>query len=191
MEQTDEYLVNQCIKGNSRAWACLVKRYRRLIYHFPSKAGLSSEDCDEVFQETLLSFYKQLDRITNLENLSFWISKVAQRSTWKAVNRNLKYADLSDNYDVADPSQIPEGDLELKHQQMKMRLALSELNEKCRQLLIALFYESDENDYKKISEELGIAMGSIGPTRNRCLAKFKKILEKHGISEENVSNWVS
>ncbi len=190
-EKTDAYLVKQCLSGNSRAWACLMNRYKRLIYHFPARAGLSGEDCDEVFQETVLAFYKQLGRIERVDDLSFWFSKVARRNTWKAANRNLKYAELPATYDVSDPGLIPEEDLELKIQQFKIRRGLNQMNKRCRDLLWALFFETGESDYKRIAKEMGIAMGSIGPTRNRCLAKFKKILEKMGIDEKNVSKWLS
>ncbi len=190
-EKTDAYLVKQCLSGNSRAWASLMDRYKRLIYHFPARAGLSSEDCDEVFQETVLAFYKQLDRIERVDDLSYWLSKVAQRNTWKAINRNLKYAELPATYDVADPGLIAEEDLELKIQQFKIRRGLNQMNKRCRDLLWSLFFETKDSDYKKIAKELGIAMGSIGPTRNRCLAKLKKILEKMGIDEKNVSKWLS
>lgn len=190
MEKSDAFLVKQCLAGNNRAWACLVNRYKRLIYHFPSKEGLAAEDCDEVFQETLVAFYKQMERISQTDDLSFWLSKVAQRTTWRVVNRNLKYVDLSENYDVEDPSQIPERDAEQKVQQFKIRQGLKMLNAKCHDLLHALFYQADEREYKDIAESLGIAIGSIGPTRNRCLAKFKKILANLGVDEKNVSKWL-
>lgn len=190
MDETDEYLVKQCQQGNERAWASLVHRYKRLIYHFPSQARLSSEDCDEVFQDTLMAFYRQLDRIEKTTDLSHWLAKVAQRSTWKVVNRNLKYLELSEHYDVPDPDQIPAEDLQTKVLQFKIRSAMKALNQKCYELLNALFYKADESEYKSIADKLGIAVGSIGPTRNRCLAKFKKILAKWGIDEKNVSSWL-
>ncbi len=190
VDKSDAFLVKQCLAGNSRAWSCLVTRYKRLIYHFPSKEGLSSEDGDEVFQETLVAFYKQMDRITQTDDLSYWLSKVAQRTTWRVVNRNLKYVELTDTYDVEDPNQVPEQNVELKVQHFKIRQGLNMLDAKCKNLLHALFYQADESEYKHISESLGIAIGSIGPTRNRCLAKFKKILSKMGVDEKNVSKWL-
>ncbi len=137
-----------------------------------------------------MALYKQLDRIEHVDDLSYWISKVAQRNTWQTVHRNVKYLELSPEYDEPDPSQIPSKHLELTVQQFKVRQALLELNEKCRRLLNELFYLASDNDYKQISAKLGIAVGSIGPARNRCLAKFKKALEKMGINEKNVSKWL-
>ena len=189
-EKTDGFLVEQCLAGNGRAWSCLVRRYKKLVYHFPSKAGLGSEDCDDVFQETFIAFYKQIHRIEQVENLSYWLAKVSQRNTWKAVNQNTKYAALGETYDVLDPDHIPEKNLVLKVRQFQIRRGLMSLGARCRRLLTMLFYESGDNDYKRISEELGIAMGSIGPTRNRCLVKFKKVLSNLGIDEKNVSKWL-
>jgi len=182
--------VNACLGGDETAWRTLVDRYKRLIYHFPVKASLPPEECDEVFQETLLALYRCLDRIQQVDDLSYWISRVAQRNVWRAVHRAKQGLELAPEYDVPDPDAIPQKQLELTVQQFKVRQALGSLNDKCRRLLTELFYLSDENNYKQISAKLGIAVGSIGPTRNRCLAKFRKALEKVGITEKNVSSWL-
>jgi len=189
--QTDRFLVEQCLQGDSQAWHCLVRRYKRLVYHFPNQAKLPGEDCDDVFQDTFLALYQRLNRIKHTDDLAYWLSKVAQRNTWRMVQKR-QLADIRGNelYDVEDPKDIPQKNLERKVQQSKVRQGLNKLGPRCRLLLMRLFYEAKETDYKLLSEELGIAVGSIGPTRNRCLLKFKKILAKLGINEKNVSNWL-
>ena len=172
------------------AWYCLIQRYKRLIYHFPLKSNLPGHDCDEVFQETLMALHQNLESIRRSDNISYWISRVSQRITWKWLNREKERAEISEPLHLEDPAPHAEDQLELALQQFKIRRALSMLDEKCRALLTMLFYEADESDYKKITRELGIAMGSVGPTRNRCLNKFKKILKKFGLDENNVSNWL-
>jgi len=171
------------------AWECLVMRYKRLVYHFPNQAGLAPEDCDEVFQDTFLALYNQLDRIQRTDDLSGWISRVAARRTWRAVHMRRKSESerLPEGYEVDDPNLIADEVMQLKLQQYRVRLALTKLDQKCAKLLHRLFYEVDDEGYKAIAKDLGIAVGSIGPTRNRCLTKFKRILAQFGINEKTVS----
>lgn len=190
-QQTDRYLVASCLQGDEVAWYSLVQRYKKLIYHFPASASLSGPDCEEVFQETLLALYQNLEKIQRIEDLSFWLSKVARRMTWKQMGQDKMYAELPDHEDIEDQRLKADDHLELALKQFKIRQALAHLDEKCRQLLIMLFYESDESSYKRITRKLGLAIGSVGPTRNRCLAKLKKILKKVGVDEKNVSKWLS
>lgn len=189
-QASDQYLVMRCLAGDEGAWHALVRRYRRLIYHFPSQAKLPQSDCDEIFQETLIALYNYMDRIEQVEDLSRWLSRVARRNTWKVLNQRGLLADLADFPEIPDPEDGADQLLELRLQQHKIREALQGMDKRCRKLLVMLFYESDDYDYKTIAQELGIAMGSIGPTRNRCLVKFRKQLEKLGINESNVSKWL-
>jgi DNA-directed RNA polymerase specialized sigma24 family protein len=64
-------------------------------------------------------------------------------------------------------------ELELQH---GMRLQLTRLGERCRRLLLLLFYADPAPSYQEISRELGIPVGSIGPTRARCFEKLKELL---------------
>lgn len=188
-KQTDRKLIELCIKGHAPAWECLVKRYKNLVYHFPTSAGLDAADCDEVFQDTFLALYKGLEKLLEVEVLDQWIATVAKRTTWKQVNRRRnRYEDeFPDSYDVEDPEQVPEETVALKLEQHRIRKAMGQLDEKCRKLLTLLFYKHDSSDYDAIATEMDIARGSIGPIRHRCLLKFRKILEAMGINKKSVS----
>ncbi len=190
-QQTDRYLVECCLKGDEMAWYGLVQRYKKLIYHFPASATLSAPDREEVFQETLLALYQNLEKIQQVEDLSYWISRVARRLTWRQMNQDKAYAELPGEFEIEDQRPHADDHLVLALQQFKIRQAMARLDEKCRELLTMLFYETDESSYKRITGKLGLAMGSVGPTRNRCLAKLKKILKKLGVDEKNVSKWLS
>nr|WP_243436284.1 sigma-70 family RNA polymerase sigma factor [Acanthopleuribacter pedis] len=191
-KETDRELIKRCLDGDQPAWDALIHRYKRLVYHFPNGARLNPEDCDEVFQETFVAIYKQLEKLLEVDDLSRWIATVAQRITWRAANkrRNQNDYEVPQEYDVADPDEITPKCLEIKLQQSIVRQSLGLLNTRCRKLLYLLFYEHDSSDYHKISEQAGIPHGSIGPTRKRCLLKFKELLKKRGIHEKNVSEWL-
>lgn len=184
--------MQRCLKGDAVAWECLVDRYKRLVYHFPLSAGLDPEDCEEVMQDTFLALYQSMSKVNESEGLAGWLSTVAQRTTWRCLHRRLgrEEKEVPQEYDVADPDHIPDSNVELKIFQTKLRRALAEQKKKCRVLLHHLFYEAESEDYDQVAKELGIARGSIGPTRKRCLVKLKETLKRFGITEKNVSRWL-
>ncbi len=192
-KQTDHRLIELCIEGHAPAWECLVKRYKNLVYHFPTSAGLKAEDADEVFQETYLSLYRGLEKLKEVEALDQWVATVAKRTTWRIVNRQRRrYEDeFPEAYDVPDPDLVPEDLVALKLEQHRVRKALASLNEKCRNLLTTLFYKYESADYDQIAQELNLSRGSIGPLRHRCLARFKKVLEDMGVTKKSVSKWLA
>jgi len=191
-KSTDKKLIELCCRGQSPAWDILVDRYKRLVYHFPVDAGLSREDCDEVFQETFLAAYQALDKLGDVQHLGRWLSVVSQRTTWRWIQNNRKRprTNLDEKPDPKSDVEDPDADLDIKVQQDLIRKALSQLNQRCRKLLYLLFYQYESKDYDKVAKEAGIARGSIGPIRQRCLIKFKDRLNRLGIDEKNVSRWV-
>jgi RNA polymerase sigma factor (sigma-70 family) len=192
-KETDRKLIEWCLKGRSPAWEALIQRYKRLVYHFPNQAGLKPDDCDEVFQEVFLAVHKNLEKLLEVDLLDQWIATVAKRSTWRVVHRSRRSLDdeLPEDYDVEDPDLIPEDRVQLKIQQSRVRRALEELDGRCKKLLYLLFYAYDSADYDAIAADMGMARGSVGPNRNRCLIKFKKILARWGIDQKSVSRWLT
>lgn len=188
---SDQKLIKLCQKGQSPAWDILVERYQRLVYHFPYDAGLPQEDCEEVLQETFLAAYQSLDKLSEVKHLGRWLSVVAQRTTWKLIqNRNRRNEKSVTDTSEPTTDKKPSEDLEIKIQQDLIRKGLAKLNQRCQKLLHLLFYRYESKDYDRIATEIGIARGSIGPIRQRCLAKFKSHLGRLGINEKNVSRWL-
>lgn len=192
-QKTDQQLVQLCVAGQETAWEALVDRYSRLVYHFPNDVRLSSADCEEVHQETFLALYRSLDKLSEVEALDQWLATVAKRITWKVVQRSRRSLEdiMPEHYDVEDPDDVADVVVSQKVAQSQIREAFSKLNDKCRKLLYLLFYEYDSAEYDRIAAEAGIARGSIGPVRKRCLVKLKKILEGMGIDEKSVSRFTS
>ena len=163
-----------------------------MVYHFPADANLPAEERDEVFQDTFLALYRNLDRKPQIQALDQWLATVAKRNTWKIVNRRRKHLreQLHPDYDFEDPDHIPEKVVETKVLQARVRRGIGSLTEPCRSLLTLLFFKYDSVDYDRLSSETGLKRGSIGPMRQRCLAKFKKLLAGMGINQKNVSKWL-
>jgi len=187
MEQTDEQLLLACRRGEEAAWEALVRRYQRLIYAIPRRAGLDEDAASEVFQEVFTTLLENVEGIEQPSRLHAWLVTTARRKTWRIISRGKATRsfgggdDAEDKmYSVADEHVLPDEALEQLEQQHLVRAALGELEERCRKLLTMLFYSSEQPSYTEIAAALSTSEGSIGPTRARCLRKLLDVLKKHG-----------
>jgi RNA polymerase sigma factor (sigma-70 family) len=176
-------LLSACRAGDPEAWETLVRRYQRLIYAIPRRAGLSDDQAAEVFQRVCIALFEHLDRIDRPERIGAWLATTARRESWRQIRRarssvSLDLGDDEDNpiLQIADSALLPDEALEQAERQHAVRLALLELDERCRTLLTELFYRDDPPPYADIAAALGVPTGSIGPTRARCLRKLQQIL---------------
>ena len=187
MELTDKSLLLACRRGEQDAWDALVKRYQRLIYAIPRRAGLEDDQAAEVFQEVFTTLVQKLDDIQDPERLQAWLVTTARRKTWRLFSRNKAWRQASWEDEEGDaeeefariPDEAPLAEevmLRLEEQH-RLRTALAALDERCRKLLTLLFYDEEEVSYADIATTLGIKTGSIGPTRARCLQKMLTLLE--------------
>ena len=185
MEQSDRDLVLACQRGNETAWETLIRRYQRLIYTIPRRAGLNEDLSADVFQEVFATLFERLDKIENPEKLKAWIVTTARRKTWRLVsreNRSQKFAETEEAGEarlnnLPDNVPLPDELLIQLEEQHRVREAVSALNERCRELITLLFYQREQLPYSEIAARMGIAEGSIGPTRARCLQKLLRLLK--------------
>ena len=188
MELTDKLLLSACARGEQSAWETLVKRYQRLIYTIPRRAGLDEDQSAEVFQEVFTTLFQKLDDIDDPERLHAWLVTTARRKTWRLISkeRSLQQGRIGTGEDKADEefTKIPDGaplpdEVMMRlEQQHEVRSALAMLDERCRKLLTMLFYEPEPPSYGEIAVSLGTSAGSIGPTRARCLEKMLRLLNE-------------
>lgn len=167
-------LLEQCRAGDSAAWDRLLDRYERLVFAVASREGLSTDDAADVTQTTFEALLEQLHRIRDDEQIASWLMTVARRQAWKVRNegrRQLPAEPDSTGFDVEVADPIPE-----HNTRIWIYGALSQLDEPCRELLTALYFEQAGPSYAEIAARLGRPVGSIGPTRARCLRRLKRIL---------------
>ena len=81
---------------------------------------------------------------------------------------------------LPDPAPLPDAAVLQLEEQHLVRTALARLDERCRQLLTLLFYQTEPATYDEITATVGMPSGSIGPTRARCLEKLGKLLKENG-----------
>lgn len=178
----DHGLVLACLQGQQAAWDALVERYERLVYSVALKSGIAPADADDVFQAVFISLFRNLESLKDESRVSAWLITTTYRESWRVAKRRQKAG--SDEIAREEPAAPCSDDVEALERQQIVRQALMELGGPCQTLLTALFLGKDEVRYDAIARELGIPIGSIGPTRARCLKKLEKILAKHGFADE-------
>lgn len=171
----DEQLLERLRAGDSRAWRQVLDQYGRLVFSIPLSFGLSREDADDVTQQTFMALMDQVDRIRDGERLGAWLATVSRRLTWKMRRSQVREPTIDDAELLeADPDSPlwteRVADMEWLDQ------GLARLDTRCRTLLGLLYLSGEDPSYDQVSTELGIPIGSIGPTRARCLEKLRRSL---------------
>src|SRR5687767_10140371 len=88
MERTDEQLLLACRRGEEDAWEALVRRYQRLVYAVPRRAGLDEDAAAEVFQEVFTTLLENVAGIEQPSRLHAWLVTTARRKTWRIITRS-------------------------------------------------------------------------------------------------------
>jgi RNA polymerase sigma factor (sigma-70 family) len=183
---SDERLIGRCLKGDQEAWSGLIDKYKNLIYSIPVKLGMY-QDAGDIFQSVCVDLLSELPRLREHRALPKWLMQTCyhkclsyQRSADRMVELAPEGADSDSVLPASSADELPEHMLVQLEQEQMLRDAISELPEKCERMVRLLFFEIPPRPYEDIAEELGMATGSIGAIRGRCLAYLKKHLEKRG-----------
>ncbi|HEU4509642.1 MAG TPA: sigma-70 family RNA polymerase sigma factor [Pyrinomonadaceae bacterium] len=183
MKDSDLELVSACRRGDQLAWEKLIRRYQRLIYTIPLRAGLSEDQAAEVFQDVFTTLFQRLHDIEQPERLQAWLVTTARRKTLRSISkqRTRPGSDAlppNESAAVHDEAPLPDEKLIILEEQHRIRVAMALLDDRCQRLLEMLFYRTEPPSYAEIAAVLGIPEGSVGPTRARCLRKLLQMLEK-------------
>jgi len=183
---SDEQLIGRCLKGDQEAWSALIDKYKNLIYSIPVKLGMH-QDAGDIFQSVCVDLLSQLPRLREHRALPKWLMQTCyhkclryQREGERLVELAPEGADGEGAIPASSVDELPEHLLLQLEQEQILRDAMAELPEKCERMVRLLFFEIPPRPYENIAEELGMATGSIGAIRGRCLAYLKKHLEKRG-----------
>jgi RNA polymerase sigma factor (sigma-70 family) len=183
---SDERLIGRCLKGDQEAWSALIDKYKNLIYSIPVKLGMH-QDAGDIFQSVCVDLLSELPRLREHRALPKWLMQTCYHKCLhyqRAADRLVELAPEGTDSDAAlpasDSDELSEHMLVQLEQEQILRDAISELPEKCERMVRLLFFEIPPRPYEVIAEEMGMATGSIGAIRGRCLAYLKKHLEKKG-----------
>lgn len=181
-------LVQSAVDGDAAAWKALVEGLSPLVWSVVRAHRLSDADGHEVYQTVWFRFAQHLGRIREPDKAGSWLASTARNECLKVI-RGLTRLLPTDDPQVLDrvsEDRTPEQFLIDAEEQAAeaerirlLRQELEELGDRCRQLLRVLM-TSPPPSYVEVSLALGIAVGSIGPLRQRCLRRLRARLDARG-----------
>lgn len=181
---SDARLVEGCLAGSQTAWAVLVERYARLIFSVPLRYRASREDAEDIFQAVCLELHKALPRLRKVDSLRSWLVTVASHASLDWKRKRLRQG-MPVDLDAADPRMLSAVDRDVLadvERDQLVRDAVRTLPPRCRELVLTLFFEQPPRPYKEIAARFGLAVGSLGFIRGRCLQKLQRALREAGVS---------
>jgi RNA polymerase sigma factor (sigma-70 family) len=139
---------------------------------------LVESDANDVVQATWLRLLEHIDRLENPARIASWLAVTARRECLRTLAARKKVVLVHDHADLGDVAHGPEVDERLlaNERAQAVREALSRLPWHW-QRMVELLMADPPASYAEISDELGLPMGSIGPTRGRCLERLRVLLE--------------
>jgi RNA polymerase sigma factor (sigma-70 family) len=176
-------LLARASQGDQGAWDELVAEHTRLLWSVARSFRLDTADANDVVQTTWLRLVEHLDKIEDPTRLVGWLVTTARREAMRVLRRSGRERPVVEDTVLDRPDDGPPVDagLLLNERDRALWQAFSRLSDKCRQLLrIAV---TEPQAYDEISEALGMPIGSIGPTRRRCLTQLRGLLEGTVLTE--------
>lgn len=164
--------------GDSRAMDDLVRLMTPVLWHVVRAYGLERTLAEDVVQTTWMQLVRGHRSIAEPRAVSAWLTTTARREAWRAGKAGRRVeATETDALDVLLPDQESAEDrAAIGEESRTLWSAVQSLAERCQRLLRVIAFE-ERPDYARLAGELGMPVGSIGPTRQRCLAKLRALLD--------------
>ncbi|GGU32782.1 hypothetical protein GCM10010178_26300 [Lentzea flava] len=166
-------LVSEAVQGDEIAWRHIVRSYTPLVRAVCREHGLTGADSDDVSSRVWMRLLLGISRIREPAALAAWLRTTTRRQCLLLLKEN-KHDTPLDDETVAHPAEAPaDEEMLAEEQRVLLRQATEGLTEQDRRLL-SLLFSDPPTPYARISEMLGIATGSIGPTRQRILLRLRQ-----------------
>lgn len=167
--------------GETRAMDDLVRLMTPTLWHVARAYGLSPSAAEDVVQTTWLTFVRKHDSVLDPTAVSAWLTVTARREAWRTSRVDSRSNAMEDErLEPRLPAQRSAEDEAVEAVASEgLWHAVEQLDERCRRLLRIVAFD-DRPDYRRIAADLRMPIGSIGPTRGRCLAKLRALIVGHG-----------
>jgi RNA polymerase sigma factor (sigma-70 family) len=163
--------------GDSQGLDDLVRGLSPVLWQVVRAHGLDSERAQDVVQTTWLTFVRRQESIAEPQAVAAWLTTTARREAWRVAKAGSRIAAVADEVLEWELPTQPSAESAALADDDRDRLwaCVRQLSERCQRLMRIVAFE-DRPDYRGLAADLQIPVGSIGPTRGRCLAKLKALL---------------
>lgn len=163
--------------GSEDALGQIVTELSPLLWQVARAAGLSSGDAEDVLQTVWLRLLSHLGGIRSPSALTAWLVTTTKREAWRVRNAGRRQMPTDQDWlaDLPDPGPGSEEQVVVDDDRRTLWTAIGQLDRRCQELLRIIAFVP-RPDYAAVAAELGMPVGSIGPTRGRCLAKLRAVL---------------
>ncbi len=178
----DTDLVKACLSRDEAAWSLLIDKYKALIYSIPLKYGLSQQEAADVFQATCTELLVRLPELREPRALPKWLMQVAHHESYRCKRQSQRTVSRDAETDLPEPATPPIAEtlVQQTQEEQMLREAMAALTPQCRRLVELLFFATPARPYTEVAAELGLAVGSIGFTRQKCIERLRRRLEELG-----------
>jgi len=184
-DDSDSRWVAAAAAGDAQAWDRLVDRYAGLVWSVCRAYQMSAEDAADVSQLTWLRLLENLDRIRDPRRLAAWLATTCRRECLAFLRRSRPVTPVEEEHmdRLLGPAAASDRAILLADQYATLWQAFLRLSEWCQRVLRALVVDAEDGppSYRLVAAELQVPVGSLGPTRARCLDQLRKLLDNGGI----------
>jgi RNA polymerase sigma factor (sigma-70 family) len=159
--------------GDEDALGDLIALLTPILWHTVRAQRLDRDAAEDVLQTTWLALVRSTSTIAEPNAVLQWLLVTARREAWRVVRQadRVEARELDPDELTTTPDLVPDQVLD-RADQRRLWQHVQELPERCRRLLRVIAF-ADRPDYASVAESLGMPIGSVGPTRGRCLAKLR------------------
>lgn len=171
-------LVGRIRNGDSSAWRELVDHYEPLLRRLARQYRLSGQDMDDAIQLTWLRCLEHIDQITHADRLRGWLATVCRRESLRLATKGRREIALGEQsvtrlVDDGQEERDPGAEMARRDAHDRLSRAIRALPQK-QQLVLTELLKEESRSYLDLSRRLGLPMGSIGPTRQRAIARLRQ-----------------
>ncbi len=182
---SDDHLVSACLKGQDQAWNVLVDKFKNLVFRVALDYGVPADEAADLFQSVWLDAYNGLPKLRKKGSVKSWLISLTLRKCYHfQQNHRRRESREPGHFDaeaLAKEIEVAPDFVEELERDQLIREAIFELPERCQEMVRMLFFTHPPVPYKEVAERLGLATGSIGFIRARCLTRLRRVLVRKGL----------
>jgi RNA polymerase sigma factor (sigma-70 family) len=176
-------LVKRATGGDQTAWDEIVERFGGRVWSICRAYRLAPSDAADVFQQTWLRVLEHLDAVRDPERLGAWIATTCRHEALAMLRRTKRLQLIDDEHMldwVVDPSDGPDQPVLIAERDAELWRTFRRLSLRCQAILRILVVEIEGGrpSYELVAAALGMPVGSLGPSRGRCLVQLRRLLEE-------------